>query len=284
MYISTVDFCACGGCLNSLLYIGEPLVSLLSEHTVSFSSLLADRRNISPSDVVLATGGIRNMEELDIAREVSRTGRKVIAIGSCAVHGGIPGMAPLNDEMGTSGEERELPELLDEVEPLDSSMDIAFYVPGCPPTPEVIFEALKSVLEGYTPIHYDGTVCSDCIRRVEMKPVKAWSAHPGTGLPAGSCLLSHGRLCLGPITRGGCRAVCPSMGSICIGCRGPSDMVLSSQLHSMHSDMVKFVSLSTGIKKDRVEKLLGEMLESVHLFTRCDPVIRSKANEKITTG
>ena len=281
MYIATVDFCACGGCLNSLLSVGEPLLSLLGEHTISFSSLLADRRNISPSDVVIATGGIRNLEELDIAREVSRTSRKVLAVGSCAVHGGIPGMAPLSEEVASLGKDSELPELLEEVEPLDSCMNIDLYVPGCPPTPEVLFEALKSILEGYAPVHYDGTVCSECIRRVERKPVKSWSAHPGAGLPPEDCLLNHGLLCLGPITRGGCLAVCPSRGSRCMGCRGPSDMVLSSQLHSMHSDMVKFVSLTTGIKENKVEKVLGGMLKEVYLFTRCDPVIRSKANEKM---
>lgn len=48
MYIATAAFSACGGCENSLLSIGEPLVALLSEHTISFSSILVDRRTVSP--------------------------------------------------------------------------------------------------------------------------------------------------------------------------------------------------------------------------------------------
>lgn len=279
MYIATVGLCACGGCHESLLAAGEPLIALLSEHSISFSSFLADRRTMPPSDVVLATGGIRNSEEMEIAREISHTSRKVIAIGSCAVYGGIPGLK--KDEPPVTEEDAELPELLLEVMPLDSAMGIELYVPGCPPPSNLILESLKSVLDGYTPLHFDGTVCSECPRVAAVKPVGSWSLHPGCGVPEESCLLNHGYLCLGPVTRAGCRAACPSKGSICIGCRGPSDMVLSSQLHSTYSDMVKYVSLSTGDREDRAGKRLSDQLRWLYLFTRRDPATRAKVKERM---
>lgn len=280
MYIATVALCACGGCHNSLMAAGEPFVSLLSEHTISFSSYLFDRRTISPSDVVLATGGIRNHEELEIAREIERTSRKVIAVGSCAVYGGLPG-ARDREEPPVVSEGAGLPEMLENVMPLDSIVGVELYVPGCPPPPGLILESLKSLEGRYEPPHFDGTVCSECPRSIEVKPVKSWSLHPGCGVPEGSCLLNHGLLCLGPVTRGGCLAACPLEGSICIGCRGPSDMVLSSQLHSMYSDMVKYVTLSTASRREKVEKKLSAVLETIYLFTRRDPVIRAKVKEKV---
>lgn len=282
MYIATVCMCGCGGCHNSLLSIGEPLVAILCEHTISFSSCLVDRRPVSPSDVVLAMGGIRNLEELDIALEVSRTSRKVLAVGSCAVYGGVPGFAPLPEEVvSTTGRDGVLPRLLAEVEPLDSRIDIDLYIPGCPPAPHLIFEGLKSVLEGYEPFHREGTVCSECGRSVATGAVKSWSEHPGCGAPEGRCLLNSGHLCLGPVTRGGCHAACPGRGAICMGCRGPSDMVLSSQLHSMYSDMVKFASLTEGTKEEKEGRRLSSLLRSIYVFTRRDPVTVGRVKERM---
>lgn len=278
MYIATIALCSCGGCHDSLMSVGEPLVELLNEHTISYSGRLIDRRSISPSDVVIATGGIRNSEETEIAEEVARTSRKVIAVGSCAVYGGIPGMSKidLDDERDPAG----LPAILEEVSPLDEKMTIELYVPGCPPPPNLVFEALKSTIEGYTPLHFEGTVCSECHRRSRVKRVKTWKEHPGDGVPDDECLLNHGLLCLGPVTRGGCHAVCPEKGSICIGCRGPSDMILSSQLHSLYTDMVKFLSLSTATRESRVEEKHARLLETLYLFTRRDPVTRGRVRER----
>ena len=279
MYVATVALSSCGGCHNALFSIGEPLVALLCNHSLSFSTYLMDRRSISPSDVVVATGGIRNEEELEVASETARTSRKIIAVGSCAVYGGVGGFQNLTQ--APAPEDCDLPRLLDNMLPLDSRMDIELYIPGCPPPPHLIFEALKSVLQGYTPPHFDGTVCSECPRRVKHKGITAFSQYPGGGEPPESCLINAGLLCLGPVTRGGCHAVCPARGSICIGCRGPSHMVLSSQLHSVFSDMVKYVSLTTGVREDRSAKQMMSMLELLYLFTRRDPVTRARVGEKM---
>jgi F420-non-reducing hydrogenase small subunit len=280
MYVATVALCSCGGCLNALFSVGEPLIALICDHNISFSTYLADHRSISPSDVVVATGGIRNQEELEIALEIARTTRKVIAVGSCAVYGGVCGFEKLT-EMPTAGESSDLPPLLEEMLPLDSRIDIGLYVPGCPPPPNLIFEALKSVLEGYSPPHFDGTVCSECSRRVASGAVESWSRHPGAGAQSDSCLLNEGFICLGPVTRGGCHAICSVKGSVCIGCRGPSDMVVSSQLHSTFSDMVKYVSLTTGAKEQKTRMQFLSMLKSIYLFTRRDPVTRARVKEEL---
>jgi F420-non-reducing hydrogenase small subunit len=280
MYIATVALSACGGCENALLAVGEPLVALLSEHTISFSSLLVDRRSVSPSDVVLASGCIRNSEEREVASEIARTSRKIIAVGTCAVYGGICGSARMAGA-AEGPEENVLPEVFKVAEPLDSSMAVELYVPGCPPPPNMIFEALKSVVEGYAPLHLSSTVCSDCPRRVLRKSSKTLKTHPGPGVVDDACLLNAGLLCMGPVTRGGCHAACPSQAAACAGCRGPSDAVLSSQLHSLHSDMVAYICRTSGVREDKVAKQLEPMLDILYMFTKRDPVTRAKAKERV---
>lgn len=281
MYVATVALCSCGGCQSSLLQVGEPLIALLCDHSLAFSSLLVDQRSISPCDVVLATGCISNEEELELALEISRTSRKMIAVGSCAVYGGVCGMGSPEETGDVEADEPGLPRTLERVEPLDSRINIDLYVPGCPPPPNLIFEALKSVLEGYSPLHLDSTVCSDCPRRAERRSVKSFGEHPGAGAKTELCMLSQGYLCMGPVTRGGCRAACTARGAVCIGCRGPSDMVLSSQLHSIYGDMVKYVALSTASKEERAEKRIQALLRYFYTFTRRDPGLKDKVHEKV---
>jgi len=280
MYIATVALSACGGCENSLLSIGEPLIALLSEHTVSFSSLLVDRHTVSPCDVVLASGCIRSSEEEEVALEIERTSRKIIAVGTCAVYGGIGGLRK-RPEVSSEDDDGALPEIYRDVAPLDSSVAVELYVPGCPPQPHLIMDALKSVLEGYTPLHFDSTVCSDCPRKVARKASKSLQLHPGPGVPGSTCLLNAGVVCLGPVTRGGCRAACTSVGTACTGCRGPSDAILSSQMHAIHADLTGYISRTSGARQDKVEKQLSKILEVLYLFTGKDPVTRSRVKERV---
>jgi F420-non-reducing hydrogenase small subunit len=279
MYVATAGLSSCGGCHSALFTIGEPLIALLCDHNIAFSTYMVDHRSISPADVVMVEGGIRNAEELEIAEEIARNTRKVIALGSCAVFGGVNGLVELEvvREVDDGGD---LPPLLKDVKPLDSCMSVELYVPGCPPPPNLILEALRSVLDGYSPAHFDGSVCSECPRRSVRKSVRVWSQHPGPGVGPESCLLNNGLLCLGPVTRGGCHSPCPAKGAVCIGCRGPSDVVQSSQLHSMFGDMVKYVSLTAKVKEEKAGKQLMSMLRSIYLFTGSDPVTRARVGEK----
>ncbi|HEY5492999.1 MAG TPA: hypothetical protein VIK15_00270 [Candidatus Anoxymicrobiaceae bacterium] len=283
MYISSVALGACGGCEASLLAAGEPLVALLSEHDIGFSSLLVDRRTLTPSDVVLVSGCVRNSEERRLAEEVARTSRKIIAVGTCAVYGGVAGLRRLELEQGEDDDV--LPRVFGEAEPLDQFMSIELYVPGCPPPTPILFETVKAVLEGTPPERYDTTVCSDCDRRVIRKgPARAVSLRTGPAVSDDACLLNQGLLCAGPVTRGGCEASCPSAGVVCAGCRGPSDAILSSQLHSLYSDMVSFVTRTTGGRREKVAAQLDAMLDVIYSYTARDPVAMFKVRGKVPRG
>lgn len=274
MYLATICLSGCGGCESSLLSVGEPLVALLSGNSVSFSSLLFDKQGLSPTDVVLVSGAVRNPLEEDLAVEVARLSRKMIALGTCAVYGGVAGLNRTQPGVYESMRE-DLPKVAESARPLDSVATVELYIPGCPPPPAIIFETLKSLVEGRQPERYETTVCSDCKRRVSRSG-RTLRLHPGHDVAPGTCLLTEGLLCLGPVTRGGCGASCPSVGAVCMGCRGPSDMVLSSQLHSQFSDMVSFISRTHGSRPEKVEKQLMSLLKVIYMYNAADPTSRSQ--------
>ncbi|MDD5747606.1 MAG: hypothetical protein PHP64_00900 [Actinomycetota bacterium] len=274
MFVSTAEFTSCCGCLSSLLEVGEPLVSLLSEHSVSFSELV-DFQDISPSDVTIVWGCIGDEEDERIANEVSRMSKKIIAAGSCAVYGGI------SARMQQLPSKERVPSSLSRFEPVDAYIPVDLYVPGCPPPGRILFEALKGTLEDYTPIHYDYTVCSECKRKCEKKHTGRWFKRNERIPVEGICFLDQGFLCMGPVTRGGCHASCTSRGAACIGCRGPSDTVLLSHLHSLYSDMLHYISISTTGKRAKPEKTLEEYIDLLYLFTLRDPVTKERPRERL---
>jgi len=275
MYISTFELNSCGGCLESLLDVGERVLNYLSKHEVSNSSLV-DASNIVPSDVALVFGGIADSEDEKIAEEVSRATRKIIACGSCAVYGGIPAFG-LNLRAGLE----DLPRVFENARPLDTCMTIEYYIPGCPPPSHIIFEVLKACVEGYSPIRFDFTVCAECGRRPTRKAPKSWSCSTGGAPDMDLCLINHGLFCMGPVTRGGCHAACPNKGAVCIGCRGPSDVVLSSEIHSVYSDFIHYLSSTTGIRSENAEKIMKDKYEFLYLFTRRDHFTRIRPREKM---
>ena len=126
-------------------------------------------------DLTLINGGIRTEENERIAKLLRSKSKLLIAYGACSSWGGIPGLANLSsrddvfdwvykeapsnaNENNTipsraveNGVNLELPALLEQVKPLDKVVDVDYYIPGCPPTPDVTWNALQAVLSGKLP-------------------------------------------------------------------------------------------------------------------------------------
>ncbi len=209
-------------------------------------------------DVAFINGGIRLSEHEEMVRLLRRKSKVVVAFGSCAHLGGIPGLANLysTSELITYAfreaptvvnpdgvtptasykapeGELELPRILKYVKPLDDVIDVDYYIPGCAPTPNIIKKALDDILSGNLPPK--GTVfgssralCDECElnktkpEKILLKDLKR--VHQ-VKLDLSKCYLAQGVLCLGPVTRGGCGALCIKGGMPCTGCFGPLDNV-----------------------------------------------------------
>ncbi len=113
---------------------------------------------------------------------------------------------------------------------LAQTVDVDYFLPGCPPEPERIWDAVLAIVNGELPdagsvIGANTTVCDSCPRQRSEKKIsgfkRTWEVIPDPDI----CLLEQGLVCCGIATRDGCGALCPAVGSPCIGCYGPNEGV-----------------------------------------------------------
>lgn len=254
---------SCGGCEIALLEIGDKLLKLTEAADIVFWPVAIDAKykdvEAMPDksiDVCLFNGAIRTSEQEHMARMLREKSKTMIAYGSCAYEGCIPGLAnmfnrrlvferayletPSTDNKEgvlprTSCQvpegELTLPEFYDTVRSLCQTVDVDYIVPGCPPEERTTWLALEAVLEGKLPprgtviTHNAKSVCDDCPRKRDVKKVKKFYRTFEITTDPEVCLLEQGLICAGIATRGGCGAPCLQANMPCTGCYGPMEGV-----------------------------------------------------------
>lgn len=173
--IATVSLAGCFGCHMSLLDIDERIIDLIE--LVEFDrSPINDIKTVGTSDIGLIEGGVCNAENVEVLREFRKHCKIIVAMGACAITGGIPAMrnqfdvkACLEesylDGIGVENphipDDPEIPMLLNKVHPIHEVVKVDYYLPGCPPSGDTIWTFLTELLENkpvqfpYTQIHYD---------------------------------------------------------------------------------------------------------------------------------
>jgi F420-non-reducing hydrogenase small subunit len=132
-------------------------------------------------------------------------------------------------EPSSQVEEGELtiPEFYDTVDTLDQTVEVDYYLPGCPPPTELILTAVTAIIKGELPpkgsvIAPNKSVCDECrFEKSDKKITKIRRIYEVEKLED-KCLLEQGIICLGPATRGGCGAPCLDANMPCTGCGGPT--------------------------------------------------------------
>jgi F420-non-reducing hydrogenase small subunit len=253
---------SCGGCEIAVLGINEKILDVANAFDIVLWPVAIDAKVRSIElmddksiDLCLFNGAIRTSEQEYMARLLRAKSKALIAFGSCAHEGCIPGLANVTNreeifqtsyfdtpttvnpdgivpQTETEVEEGTLylPVFYDTVKTLGQTVEVDYYLPGCPPEPERIWDAIVAILEGKLPapgsvIGAETTVCDECpLTRDEKKITefkRTWEIIPDPEI----CLLEQGLVCCGIATRAGCGALCPTVGSPCIGCYGPNDGV-----------------------------------------------------------
>lgn len=173
--LATVSLAGCFGCHMSLLDIDERLLDLVKK--VEFDrSPLTDIKTIGECDVGIVEGGVANAENVEVLREFRRHCKVLVAVGACAINGGIPAMRNqfdvrecLEESYVTAAgldnpgipDDPEIPLLLNKVHPIHEVVKIDYFVPGCPPSGDTLWTFLSDLISGkpvvypYTQIHYD---------------------------------------------------------------------------------------------------------------------------------
>jgi F420-non-reducing hydrogenase small subunit len=259
-------WCAsCGGCEESVVDLAEGILGVVDAVDIVFWPVAMDfkRSDVEamPDGSILAcliNGAIRSSEQEEMVRMLRRKSQLVIAYGACAQLGGIPGLANQFDleqivkyvyedspsvqnaaktrpqtRTEEDGRVATLPQLWQLVRTLDQVIPVDYYLPGCPPTPKLLQDALGALLSGNAPpkgtvLSPDIALCEECPRR-DTKPTdlafSEFKRPHQVQIDPEKCLLAQGLVCLGPATRGGCGALCVQGNMPCSGCFGPTSRV-----------------------------------------------------------
>ncbi len=288
MKISTLALSSCCGCHMALVNLGSRLVNLLANEEVVYSPVLMDSKDIVPCDVALIEGSIRSDEDRAKLKELRASSTTLVALGTCATFGGIPGLGSafstldlISKAYGANFDPEDLPVLEPRVAPIDQGVEVDYYLPGCPPPRDLIQSTLTSLLNRQEPVRADLPVCADCKRKVTQetqREIKRWVDHTPE---KEHCFLSQGYLCLGSVTRSGCQATCTRAGVPCMGCRGPVDRVLSEPTHGILFDLTRRISHYTGKSAHQVQEQMPDMLHTLYAFALSVPELRRKDAEAV---
>ncbi len=162
-----------------------------------------------------------------------------------------------------------LPEFFNTVKTLDQVVQVEYYIPGCPPTPKTILNAIDAIVKNQLPpigstLAGKKTLCDECDRKKEERKIsKIYRSHEIIPDPE-ICLLEQGLICCGPATRSGCETRCINVNMPCRGCYGPSDEV-SDQGAKLLSAVG---SLADSNDEEKIKEILDEFEDPAGLFYR----------------
>jgi len=250
---------SCGGCEIAVLDINEKILDLAELADIVFWPVALDFKyhhvealEDKSIDVCFFNGAIRNSEQERIAHLLRAKSKVMVAFGSCACWGGIPGLGNVSNQAGIFERvyrttpstanadgvlpqpqtevpegELEIPEFYDTVRALNQVVEVEYYLPGCPPPVDLILQAVEAIATNQLPppgatIAPEKVLCDECEReKAEEKSVKEFK-RPWEIIPdPEKCLLEQGLICAGPATRAGCGAACIKVNMPCRGCFGP---------------------------------------------------------------
>lgn len=257
---------SCGGCEISITELGMRLVDVSEKAEIVFwpaamDFKYEDVRAMADDeiDICFFNGAIRNTENEEIAHLLRRKSKIMVAFGSCAHLGGIPGLAnmydiesicqrvfdttpSLDETLGTHPQpitkmpegEIKIPALYDHVKHLADVTQVEYFMPGCPPVVDQIWKVFQTALNGNLPpvgsvIGADEkTVCDVCPREKGTSGfrIKEFKRPHEVQLDPNTCFLTQGVICAGPVTRAGCGTPCLNGNMPCRGCYGPAEGII----------------------------------------------------------
>ena len=297
---------SCGGCEIAVLNIHEKILDVDANFEVVFWPVAMDAKykDVEAMEdgsilLTLFNGGIRNAENEHIAKLLRQKTKILVAFGSCANEGCIPGLANLSstkeifdtyyETVSTDNPQHvrpqydykmpegqiTIPSFYPVLKTLAQVVDVDYYMPGCPPESHqiaAVIDLVIQVLQGKAELPPKGsvigagnsTVCDECQRTRNIKSIKSfkriWAIAPDPAL----CLLEQGIPCNGPATRSGCDARCPTAGAQCIGCYGPAEGVVDYGARLISS----FASVIDSNDPAEIDQILDGIVDPTGQFYR----------------
>lgn len=306
---------ACGGCCVSVLDVHEKLFDVVANADLVFWPIALDTKYADVEamedgfiDITLFNGAVRNSENEHMAKVLRQKSKILVAYGSCAHMGGIPGLANFStkDEIleqvylnnpSTENSESTLPNVVYEVEEgvltlpkfyndvrtLDQTVDVDYYMPGCPPQTERLLEVFMAIVsgselppKGSVIGAFDKSQCDECPRKkTDNKHIKEFKRPFEIEDDEETCFLEQGVICLGPATRGGCGARCIEGNAPCRGCYGPPSDVTDPGAKMM-SAVATMIDANEPEEIEEITKGIADLAGTFYRFSLPGSILRRK--------
>ncbi len=303
-------WCAsCGGCEETVVDLNEGLLVVADAvdivlWPVALDFKKKDVESLGDGEIAVSfiNGAIRLEEQEEMVKLLRQKSGLVVAFGACAHIGGIPGLGnfwtkdaifqrvykevpTVENPEGITPQEKTtvavgeltLPEFYDTVKTLDQTIAVDYYLPGCPPPPDLIMNAINAILKGELPekgavLAPEKALCDTCPRN-ETKPeklsIKEIKRPYEIEIDPEKCFLEQGLICHGPFTRSGCGETCIKANMPCRGCFGPLDGVVDQGAKGL-SAIVSILGLEDEEKMtdNEVEELINGLVDPAGTFYR----------------
>jgi len=298
-------WCAsCGGCEETIVDLNEGILKVVEAVDIVLWPVALDFKYhhveaMKDGEIAVSfvNGAIRTDEQAHVAKLLRRKSGLIVAFGSCAHTGGIPGLANLTSRSEifrtsyfesptvtnpdrteprpsskSSGKEAHLPRFWEQVHTLDQLIPVDYYLPGCPPSSDLALKAVQAILSGQLPAK--GTVlapekaqCDTCpLAKTRVPNAKIAHVYRPSEIRIDpeKCILEQGVLCCGPATRSGCGELCIRGGMPCTGCFGPVPGV-ADQGANMLSAVAALCDADT---REKAEAMAKQILDPAGTFYR----------------
>jgi len=247
--IALLPLTGCFGCQMNLFDLNENFQRILNIADIQYSYFM-DVKEIPEVDIGIVEGCVANSENEIRLRYMRERCRTLVAMGTCACFGGIPGLRNLhrvNDVLNRAYIQTEstsrnghitpnspvIPSLQAHVRPISEVVKTDFFIPGCPPPHNLLLQAIEGIINRGKFEFSSHTLCFECKRkrREILSSKREFIANDIMPLmeiehiKPDVCFLEQGVLCMGLITRAGCDARCIRNNIPCHGCMGPVPQV-----------------------------------------------------------
>ncbi len=204
--VAFFDFACCEGCQLTVIDSLQTHLELVEAvEIVQFREAMSEKGE--DYQIAFIEGSCTRPQDEERLKKIRAQADIVVALGACAHTGGVNALKNIQPSLKdvrryVYGDKWEWYDTYP-ARPISAVIQVDAVIPGCPIDRNEFLDVVKKLLLGKKPTIPDYPVCVECKLKENV------------------CILESGGACLGPITRAGCGAICPTFGDGCEGCRGP---------------------------------------------------------------
>lgn len=214
--VAVHKFASCSGCQLAFINMGEDLITLTELVDIVHFPEAGPIGPDNSVDIAFIEGSVTTPEDVDRLLQIRERSHYLVTVGACATSGGIQALKNNADSDAWLKSVYAKPEYVDSLSTsaaISQHVKVDFELWGCPVNVRQMTWVVRQLLNGVQPIDVNEKVCAECKRKNNV-----------------CVLVSKGEPCMGPVTRTGCGALCPSFGTACYACYGPAEALNTEAL------------------------------------------------------